>query len=80
MTQEAGPFGMLVNFRSAVGVYDLGADGAPITQVGKLFECPYCLGVWLAFGLAILPESKLSKLLIMWLAISGVQTVLQDLQ
>lgn len=75
---EEGPFAVLVKFRSAMGVYDLDEDGSPQTQLGKLFECPYCVGMWLALAFALLPSNRVTKVIITWLAISGLQAYLQD--
>ena len=61
ITKEAGPFDVFHYLRSAVGVYDYGADGRPQSTLGKLFDCPYCTGVWVALILAILPRVAYQK-------------------
>lgn len=78
ITKEAGPFDMFHYLRSAVGVYDYGDDGRPQSPLGKLFDCPYCTGVWAALILALLPECKLQRWFVSWLAICGIQTALQN--
>jgi hypothetical protein len=78
ITKEAGPFDAFHQLRSAVGVYDFGANGQPQSTLGKLFDCPYCTGVWVALILVLLPKCKAQKLLIYWLAVAGVQAALQN--
>lgn len=78
ITKEAGPFDMFHHLRSAAGVYDYGADGRPQSTLGKLFDCPYCTGVWVALILVLLPRCKVQKLFVSWLAVCGVQTALQN--
>jgi len=47
------------------------------TYLGFLVHCPYCFGVWVALGLALLlwPIGWLT--LLYWLAIAGGQAALQ---
>jgi hypothetical protein len=78
ITQEAGPLDVFHHLRSAVGVYDYGADGRPQSTLGKLFACPYCTGVWVALILVLLPECKLQRWFVSWLAVAGVQTAMQN--
>lgn len=78
ITKEVGPFDIFHYLRSAVGVYDYGADGRPKTLTGKLFDCPYCTGVWVALILVLLPNWKVTRLFVSWLAVCGIQTALQS--
>ena len=78
ITKEAGPFDVFHYVRSAVGVYDYGANGRPQSTLGKLFDCPYCTGVWVALIIVLLPECKLQRWFVSWLAICGIQTALQN--
>lgn len=78
ITKESGPFDVFHYLRSAVGVYDFGADGRPQSSLGKLFDCPYCTGVWVALILALLPKCKMQQLFISWVAVAGIQTALQN--
>lgn len=78
ITKESGPMDAFHWLRSWVGVYDVGADGRPITTTGKLFDCPYCTGIWVALFFTFLPNHKYIKWFKLWLAIAGIQTVLQS--
>lgn len=77
ITREAGPFDVFHRLRSAVGAYDYGADGRPQSTLGKLFDCPYCAGVWVALLILLCPEWQVKKILISWLAVAGAQAALQ---
>lgn len=78
VVKEAGPFDMFVHFRSWAGVYDIGSDGKPLTVFGKMVECPYCFGLWMAILLTLLPENRYTKWFTIVLAVAGIQTFLQD--
>ena len=78
VSKEAGPFDMFVHFRSWAGVYDIGPDGKPLSFTGKMVECPYCFGIWMAILLTLLPKNRFTKWLILMLAVAGIQTFLQD--
>ena len=78
ITKEAGPFDVFHHLRASVGVYDYGADGRPQSMLGKLFDCPYCTGVWVALILVLLPECKLQRWFVSWLAVAAAQTALQN--
>jgi hypothetical protein len=64
--------------RERLGVYDLGENGKPKTFIGKLFECPYCLAIWLSFICALYFDRSLT-LPLTWFAIAGGQAFLQTL-
>jgi len=79
LSREAGPFDVFVNFRSWAGVYDIGPDKKPVTVLGRMVECPYCMGVWVAMALTLLPrKNRLVGWFITMLAVAGIQTFLQD--
>lgn len=78
LATEDGPADVFIKLRSAAGVYDYGADGRPATSLGRLVECPYCTGMWIALGLAIWPESRIKRAIVDGLAIAGIQTALQS--
>lgn len=78
LATEDGPADVFIKLRSAAGVYDFGADGRPATPLGRLLECPYCLGMWIALALAIFPESRVKRVVVDGLAIAGMQTALQS--
>lgn len=62
--------------RELMGVYALGENGRPVTFTGKLFECPYCLGIWFAFLCALFFDRSITFPLT-WFAIAGGQAYLQ---
>lgn len=75
---DDGPFDVCLRFRTLVGVYDRDQNGEPATWHGKLFHCPYCVGMWIAAALALVfPMAPVSILL--WLAIAGGQALLQSI-
>jgi len=85
LTREDGPFDLFYKLRLQLGAYDYGEDGEPRTQAGKIFSCPYCVGVWLS-ALAVLvlilsPTLSLNGvwILVVWLALAGIQTLFQKL-
>ena len=60
---EDGPWGLLKKLRAFVGVYYTEATAAEVstrqahTMLGKLFNCPICLSVWLCvpvYGLYVI--------------------------
>lgn len=89
ITIDDGPADIFVKLRTLFGVYDLGPNGRPKTSLGKLFECSYCIGVWVAvpFGIwalfpipvtwsgAILPISVCVTVL----ALAGMQAFLESI-
>lgn len=64
--------------REWAGVYELGENGEPVSFLGKLFSCPYCLGVWFAFMCALWFDPS-KTIVITWLAIAGMQAFLQTI-
>lgn len=76
--REVGPFDLFVRIREAVGIRHLKEDKTPYLYpdnfFGKLFECVWCLSVWIAFGMSILyiflPEFAI--LFSLWLSLSTI--------
>ena len=66
------------NFRILAGVYDYDKQGRPVTFLGRLVSCPYCLGVWIAIPLAMIYSGIQWYSVIIWLAIAGLQSFLQE--
>lgn len=78
---EEGPFGFMLKIRIWAGVYDYGENGEPVGTLGKLFACPYCIGMWIALALAVvLFWQRPLWVPLFWLAIAGGQAVLQGLR
>lgn len=74
---DEGPGDVLLMLRAKLGAYDLGDDGQPETGVGRMISCPYCLGVYIAAGLALIVSPWGYEILLWWLAIAGGQAFLQ---
>lgn len=79
IVKDDGPFDCFLKFRTLMGVYTLGADGRPASVLGKLFSCPYCVGVWLALGCAIGLAPFDWQFPLYWFAIAGGQAFLQTI-
>lgn len=76
---DEGPFSLFKRLRTAAGVYDLSVTGQPKTGLGRLLACPYCVGVYIALGLAFVPGLSLWGPL-WWFAIAGGQAFLHTLE
>lgn len=48
VTAEEGPFGVFFYLKNALGAYDFGEDGKPLTWHGRGIVCIYCVSVWIA--------------------------------
>lgn len=85
---EDGPADIFYRLRDLMGVYRRVTYNAltdeeysePSTSVGKLFECPYCLGMWfaLAMALLVLCPSWAGDYLLLAFGIAGGQAWLQN--
>ena len=83
---DYGPFDLLKKFRTVVGVYHYGAYGRQKTQLGRLFGCVYCLGVWVSaavvlggFATGQLNDFTTYEFVKSWGAVAGGQTFLHSL-
>lgn len=74
---EAGPGKLLHKIRDFVGAYELGDDDEPLTSLGGLFACVWCMSVWIGAVLAVLAITPLWALLIPF-ALSAVAIVIQS--
>ena len=63
-SREAGPGKLLNRIRDWAGVYELGEDDEPITSLGKLFSCVWCMSVWIGVALAVIVITPCWALLI----------------
>ena len=80
ITIDDGPWDMFFHLRVLAGVYDRDKTGRASTNIGRLFACPYCIGVWLS-ALALIPvffSYGITDALVMALGIAGMQSALQD--
>jgi len=53
LVNEDGPGKLLRRIRDWAGAYELGDDDEPITSLGKLFACIWCMSVWVGAFLAL---------------------------
>lgn len=75
---DEGALSVFLKFRIAVGVYDIGENGEPRTNAARLVNCPYCVGVWIAFIMALCIDLT-QTFLLTWLAICGMQAFVQTI-
>ncbi len=61
---EVGPGKLLHKIRDWAGIYELGEDDEPLTNLGKLFACIWCMSMWVAVPVAIMAVSPIWALLI----------------
>lgn len=80
ITLEDGPFDIFLIIQNIAGARDFNSNGRIRTWHGRLISCPYCLGVWVAIPLAIIYSGIQWYSLLIWLAIAGLQSVLQSLE
>jgi hypothetical protein len=78
-TRENGPFALFDKFRMWLGKHATEGKGLGWT-LAELFNCPHCLGLWLAFlaSPAVLWPSRGMDIILMILAIAGLQSLLTD--
>lgn len=76
---DDGPAGIFARLREWAGVYDLGENLQPRTGMGRFFECPHCMGVWVALvvTVGVFWERPLYELPLFWLAIAGLQSYIE---
>lgn len=79
VTVDDGPGNVLLLMRAKLGAYDRGEDGQPETSLGRAMICPWCVGIWIAAGLAVILFPVGSMIVLWWLAIAGGQALLQRL-
>lgn len=76
--QQTGIFEYL---RVRLGVYDLGPDGKPETNLARGLSCPLCTGVYISAALmiAVFLPSKVSDVFLTWMGVSGAQVFFENL-
>ncbi len=67
LNAEDGPWNLLVKFRQSLG------SGL----LGELFDCFYCLSLWIALPFAWVIGQSWKERLLLWPAISGAAILLQ---
>ena len=50
---EDGPGDVFRKIRDVFGVYILGDDDRPVSQLGRLLACVWCLSVWIALVMTV---------------------------
>jgi hypothetical protein len=75
--REAGPANLLHRIRDWAGAYELGDDDEPITSLGRLFVCVWCMSVWVGAVLAVIAITPFWALLIPF-ALSAVAILIQS--
>jgi len=78
---DDGPWDFIQNIRAWLGVYDYNQNGKPKTMIGKLFACPYCVGVWLTLPtfLAVFYPILIIDIIFILGGLAGGQAFLQSL-
>lgn len=78
---DEGPNGLFLQLRIRAGAYNLGADGKPQTNLGRLVLCPYCIGVYTALlcVLVLQRPNRFTDVLLAWLGVAGLQAFMQGL-
>ena len=79
-TVDDGPFDCFLKLRTWAGVYDLDKSGQIKSGLGRLMDCPYCLGAWIALALTLFvlwPPNERTWIYV--LAIAGAQAFLQTM-
>lgn len=78
---DEGPWSLFLRLRMRMGVYDRRANGEAKTLKGRLFACPYCMGMYVSCLMAIpvLLPGWLSDLVLIASGVAGAQAVLETL-
>lgn len=74
VAKEEGPLSIFSEIRMAAGAYDLAENGQPATALGRGISCPHCVGMYAGGLLYVLSLHRWSKPLIVWLAVTGLQS------
>ena len=79
IVMDDGPFDIIQKLRIRLGVYDYGENGSSTKALGRLFGCPYCIGVWVALilTLTLFPIGWLT--IAYWFGIAGAQSLLENI-
>lgn len=75
---DAGPFSLFKRFRQFMGRQAAKDQGPGLRwTIAELFQCTYCLGLWLAVIPAVFLANSPPEFFLLWFAIAGIQTYLQ---
>jgi hypothetical protein len=81
-TREDGPFNVFANVRAYLGRQVREIEGGAVHNVNwtlaEISNCPHCIGVWLAllFAPAVIWPSFVTDVILLFLAIAGLQSYL----
>jgi hypothetical protein len=67
VAREDGPFDVIVRLRRRAGD----------TGIGRLMDCPHCLGLWIAMPLAAWLARSPDQWVVAWLGIAGGASLAQ---
>jgi len=73
---DSGPFDVLAELR---GYFNpaLCKEKTFRKAIANLLECPYCMGIWIAFFLAFtLTPKTTAEFVVFWFAIAGLQSII----
>ena len=73
---DYGPWDMFKRLRESAGVYMLGKDGKPLTAWGRLFDCFWCLSLWV--GICVTPLALWYWWILLPFALSGATVLLSQ--
>ena len=76
ITVDEGPAQVFFRLRYWMGVYDLGENGQPASAWGRAFECPHCIGVYVAIVLWLIYPFAWGPIIVQGFAVAGLQSVL----
>lgn len=77
IASDDGPGDVCIKLRAKLGAYDYDHKGRAKTSLGRGVSCPYCVGMYAALGLWLLP--KWTEPVITVLGLAGAQAFLQSL-
>jgi hypothetical protein len=73
--------GVFEKLRERLGVYDIGPDGKPETNLARGLSCPLCTGVYISACMVVLSRfpTRVGDLFLAWIGVSGAQVFLENL-
>jgi len=74
---DHGPFDIFEKLRLKIRILAGNKRNAFTLSLAELFECVYCVGIWIALGLTLLINHD--NFFLTWFAIAGLQAVLEGL-
>ena len=81
LVNEDGPFEMFDWLRKQIGVYLTDENDVPLSFLGKLFECVWCISVWVGTGVLVIMYTRLWIVLIPFALSAGaiiIEEVVND--